>query len=410
MKKIDKDIFDRPDEESAKRLAELLTEADDREKDRIFRRSRALYQVKTAQDSDSVTGVEVVSRKNSFRHWITAAACFALIAGIGGAAFALRPQPSQELSETPEVSAEPVTEEEPATDTEPVTEAEEAPTEPEEEVYVPELHLHEEAPYAETFEEAEALMQEHSHLIPWDQRRGIDTDYYAGLLMSEDYDLNCLEAKSYIYHILLNSQLYYSTARGSLLINYDNETSSTDFQVDMDAQETFEDVTFSRGDHLQFYAYDDKTILTLAGMQYQSYFQNKEKFFNYIEDNYCHIDCAPPDYGLTGHSGSNSFMYDSGSLLVPNQYATGLLMDFDNWQVVSRGNEVGRDCVSIEGSWRDADFTMTVDIRTGILLSIYSNSSSPIDIRMTSLEVDVPFERVEFDPTGYTEIQNIIYD
>jgi len=24
--------------------------------------------------------------------------------------------------------------------------------------------------------------------------------------------------------------------------------------------------------------------------------------------------------------------------------------------------------------------------------------------------VDVPFERVEFDPTGYTEIQNIIYD
>ncbi|MBQ3855447.1 MAG: hypothetical protein II762_02015, partial [Ruminococcus sp.] len=196
----------------------------------------------------------------------------------------------------------------------------------------------------------------------------------------------------------------------SLVNNSDYETASIDFQVDMDAQETFEDVTFSRGDHLQFYAYDDKTILTLAGMQYQSYFHNKEKFFNYIEDNYCHIDCAPPDYGLTGHSGSNSFMYDSGSLLVPNQYATGLLIDFDNWQVVSRGNEVGRDCVSIEGSWRDADFTMTVDIRTGILLSIYSNSSSPIDIRMTSLEVDVPFERVEFDPTGYTEIQNIIYD
>ena len=195
-----------------------------------------------------VQGVEIYHRP-IWKNILAMASAFIIVGGaVAGGVFMMKKRslkPADTVTDT--TAAQQETENSIPAEAEEATEA--APTEVTTDIsntdpdFV-ELQLHEAPHYAETYNEAKELADEHSITIPWNERHKyiVDTKHYAELLQSDGYDINSLEAKSYIYHIMLNSYLYYDTAKGTVLYPYSNDLSNyttVDFQVDLDKQECY---------------------------------------------------------------------------------------------------------------------------------------------------------------------------
>ena len=280
-----------------------------------------------------------------------------------------------------------------------------------------ELQLHNSPCYVDTMEEAKALINEHSITIPWEERKNyrIDVNHYAKRIQSEGHDLNSLESKSFIYHMLRNSFLYFDSAMGtigwysSFEGRYFNPTA--DFQIDLQNQEGYSKCINDSDDvYLEFYAYNDK-IITKENFSevYQEEEGAKAESIILPEDNYRYIEISPPDYGFNKcpSCSINCAWNKVHDELMPEELALSYLDNFDSWKVNCISEHLGRTAVELSGVYNDgSELKMTVDIYTGIMLklSIENSNTDFVDKReVTALQVDIPIERVEFDPSGLTK-------
>ena len=276
-----------------------------------------------------------------------------------------------------------------------------------------ELQLHEAPHYAETYDEAKELADEHSITIPWNERHKyrVDTKHYAELLQSNGYDINSLEAKSYIYHMMLNSYLYYDTAKGTINFPYSNDLShytSVDFQDDFNKQEIYNKHSNYSDIISEKFISSEKVIDKIYNGNNYTVIPNDWQYeIKLTEDNYRYIDVSPPDYSFSTYI-CNAFMGFEFNVLMPDQIALPWLMRFENWQINNISERIGRTVAELSGvNDKGNDFTLAVDIYTGILIEYtVSSNGTVIDyLKTTDLQVDIPVEHIEPDLTGFTKIE-----
>lgn len=373
-----------------------------------------------AENPDAVVlvqGVEAYHRP-IWRKLLAAASALVLVGGaVTGGALIIKnrtAKPADNFNDT--TSAQQITEESTIAQAEEATEAE--VTEISEENTVTEtnfieLQLHETPHYAETYDEAKELAAEHSITIPWNERHKyrVDTKHYAELLQSDGYDINSLEAKSYIYHMMLNSYLYYDTAKGTINFPYSNDLShytSVDFQDDFNKQEIYNKHSNYSDIISEKFISSEKVIDKIYNGNNYTVIPNDWQYeIKLTEDNYRYIDVSPPDYSFSTYI-CNAFMGFEFNVLMPDQIALPWLMRFENWQINNISERIGRTVAELSGiNDKGNDFTLAVDIYTGILIEYtVSSNGTVIDyLKTTDLQVDIPVEHIEPDLTDFTKIE-----
>lgn len=401
---IDFSVLDNADTETAKKMSKICNAVDKNEKEHIYNMCKQMYNHKNEKDDVTVSGVEPYKH---FRWQRVAgiAACVVLVGSIIVVGTVLlnrkriiEPAESdttdyEQVTETTQTTPEPVTE---------------TVTEPKTEQFL-ELPIHnDESIYVETLEEAKNMQLEHSFEMSWDDRYGVNTEHYAGLLLSDGYDINSLEAKSYIYHMMLKSYLYFDSVKGTL--NSDGISNTViEFRTDLNKWESYAKVSDHDTDTVigEEYMCNDKLYnVTSASSTYRETFSNKSDKIMLIEDNYIHIDIAPPDYGLTGFGSGSPICGIENNYLCPYQYAASRMREFDNWQITGFTETNGRTAAVISGTLSGVcDYEMKVDIYTGIMLELTENAynGNSEHTYFSSIEIDVPIEPVVFDSTGYEQ-------
>ena len=365
----------------------------------------------------TVSGVEVYHRP-AWKKFLAAASALVLAAGaISAGAFLMKnfmtkPDDVFDDSDQDIIITEPNSVEtnlEEVVPTEETTEVEETTADS---IEYSGLQLHMTPYFADSRDDADSLRQEHQFKCQWEDRHKyrVDTEYYADLLLSDGYDINSLEAKSYIYHLMLNSFLYYDSAKGTVIKKQranGQGSSQLDFQVDVASQESYtslkSDITETKW---ELYVYDDKHInVFYPDNIYEENSYCKQPYVMIPEDNYRLINTSPPDYC------ASSFIYNvffgiACNELMPDQLASSWLSNFDNWHINAISEQIGRPVAEVSGVCdKGNDFTVSVDIYTGILLAFTESRNGEYieNNEMTSLELDIPIERVEFEPSGLTK-------
>lgn len=431
MKENDLDLkaLENADDETVRRIAGSYETVAKDDMKRLYDRSEKIFRDKSDIHSNEadVSGVEQY-RRPVWHKALAFASALLLIVGVGsGGAYLLknkgsRHETAESVSETTEISAaaESSSESEEVTATESLVEiftesvlTDEGPSPG----HMP-LQLHEPPLHRSTLEEAQELVFEHSTQMSWPDRYGVDNDYYSGLFSKEGYDINSLEAKSYLYHIAMNSFLYFDTAKGTFREeNTTDQTYSTEasFRVDLNAHESFASIlNENTGKVFEEYIYDNKVYHTNPESKtYSTSYCSSQDTFSYTEDNYRNIDIDPPDFGLSVTGMFNDGGYAGGNLCAEPLVISNLV-DFDKWQVNGMTEYLGRTAAEITGSLSTGnEFTMIVDINIGIVLDYteYSAGKTADHLYFTELETDVPVDKVIFvKPEGYSAETLPFYD
>lgn len=255
-----------------------------------------------------------------------------------------------------------------------------------------ELQMHE-LIAVDTMEEAQELFDSHAEKMNVRERYGIDAERYSQQIIDSE-DKNTLENKSFIYHMMLNSVDYYNTASGTMV--YDDI--EAEFQTDINAGESYLKYTFSDGSVRENYYADGYRYELFTGddgsPQYtQEVFGNAEDDM-YINDNYRRIIINSPDHGIANYrrdiTNTESIV---NTAIFPQALAMLQLSDFETWHIDDVTDAYGCKCAIISGN----EFTMYVDIKTGILM-YYSKGSNVVEIK--NIEIDKGCERKTPDLTG----------
>ncbi len=380
---------------------------------------REMKEAETFDAEVQVQGVEIY-RRPLWKNILVIASAFIIVGGaVTGRAFIMKNRSAKPADTiTTPASVEQEAKEITVAEAEEITEDEVTGTfegnNYDEPVFV-ELKLHEAPRYVNTIDEAHKLQGEHSILMQWEDRHSyrIDVKHYAELLQSGGYDINSLEAKSFIYHMMCNSFIYFDTAKGSMQMSVSNNTelhTTLDFQADLNKQESYNKQSYDSDIIMETFLIDEQQIDKIYnGNHYTVVPCDRQDIIRMTEDNYRYIDVAPPDYGLAySPSGSLSCGGLANNELYPGQLAVGWLNNFDNWQVNGISERIGRTVAELSGiSNKGKDFTVAIDIYTGIMLEYTESDNNGIisHKEMTDLQVNIPVEHIEPDLTGFTEIE-----
>lgn len=429
------DVLRNNDASQSERLEKYI-KLDEKESERIFRKSRAKYNLSVCQDAedfsqgDSVSGAEIY-RNQKWRR-ITAAASAVIISGavISGVAILLKnlkTVDSPELSDNSVISEntppEAITSPPPDTDSEEITKP----------VYK-ELAVHHEYFFEDkTEDEVFDIVNQNRYTRDFSDRTpDIDREYYISLIETASPDtLNSDINKTYIYHMMLNSIDYYDSAEGNMEHNsleYDY-SENVNFSIDMLAQYSHMECKTQHGEESNsyetyhdriksYYIYpDDKTFS-------QENYDSESFEYTTNEDDYRVVKYADETYGTLYISSdrkdfTNLNIYSD--LLFPQSIASSGLFEFENWNIDSVGEWNGRKTALISGGkdeyyfnvypYQPYKFRMEIDLETGILLSfavydINDNEKENFSIKELSLnvEIDKILPNIEqYRKDGYTE-------
>ncbi|WP_303834605.1 hypothetical protein [Ruminococcus flavefaciens] len=283
-----------------------------------------------------------------------------------------------------------------------------------------ELQLHENIIYP-SYEEAAAACAE----IENDRARGIysfnkvDVEKYSSkILGASGFDeLNSLENKSYVYHLLLNSCRYFDTAELTFTLNIDYKDTTVKKTehclADNKGKYIYVDYEMDEpgyNNHLTLYSYDERWIS--ADNISKTY--SEAPYFetgipeDYLPDNYRYIDWYDSDGVIQNYGNYSDIIF--GQLGQDCLYTnTSYIHNFDTWYIAGTETILGRQCavISIDNGFYTAE--KYVDLRTGTVLK-YSeraiSSGDADDIRsmeVSSIKIDQPLDYIYFDPTGYTD-------
>ena len=326
---------------------------------------------------------------------IVAAACLLFAAGFGGVILHESRKNQPVLTSGEQQAA--------------VTEVEEESSAPLPE-YVP-LELHE-PPLIGTHEEAEnvRIAGNQRFIENGSKPAVIDKQIYIDKYFSADSDADCNdpEAKSYLYHMMLNSIDYYRTAEGTM--NYAipvGETEDT-FQLDLVNGISYERQDspgqnpceiFLVGDTEYIVYSETKTYMTRENPM----LTNHQNDLIVSDNNRAWVDKNGESFCITRPVSLSPGI--CSSCLFPQVYAMSVLGNFEKWQVTGTEIRLGRNCAVLEGSFQEVSFRLSTDVETGILLSY--ETFDPDGTRngyfeLTSLTVDAEIDVKRFNPDGYT--------
>ncbi|SEH37759.1 hypothetical protein SAMN02910265_00161 [Ruminococcus flavefaciens] len=285
-----------------------------------------------------------------------------------------------------------------------------------------ELQLHEMKIYHSKDEAEQAFVE---YQDAWKNHtyefKKVDVEKYADQLLSaaNAEELNTLENKSYLYHICANVFHYYDTAEVKFVI--DGEQQALNYHEEYERvldnkQLYFYNKITSRSDNenekVSVYVRDGN-----EGVDYyptdktyskQTYSEDDIKMAGaYIPDNFRVAYCD--DYEKAGVQEAWEFGNTFGEFSNLDSFV--LLSDFDQWHIEGVENILGRDCAHVNLVYNDGFNENTVDrwidIRTGLVLK----SSTKSDVlsqttEVTELKLNEPVEKVDYDLTGYTFVEN----
>lgn len=243
----------------------------------------------------------------------------------------------------------------------------------------------------------------------------IQTRIYLDKYFSADSnaDYNDLEAKSYLYHMMLNSVDYYRTAEGTMLFSafdvFDVENCIvSQFQLDIPQALAYCKQTEQNSPTTELYIADGR--LTTA----------------YVDTKTCRVDVIPVQQDYIVSDNDRAWMTENGEssvilrpimlttlcdyCLFPQNQAIAVLNDFEQWQVIGMEERIGRLCAVITGNYLDGSFKMNTDVETGIMISYETFDADGTRngyAELSALTVNQDIEVKRFDPTGYTHDETV---
>ncbi len=273
--------------------------------------------------------------------------------------------------------------------------------------YVP-LELHE-PPRLGTHEQAEEVRKaaQQRFIENGSKRSIIDKRAYIDKYFSADSeaDYNDIEAKSYLYHMMLNSIDYYRTAEGTMNCAIPDGVTEVVFQVDLVNHTAYERQSLPEQPTIEMFIADNmQYIATPQDKTYRSQRKPMRMQDLIVSDNdRAWVDENGETFGI--NRPVSLFPGICSSSLFPQTYAMAMLRDFDKWQVTGTEIRLDRNCAVLEGSFQEVSCRLSIDVETGILLN---NEMSGEDgkhysnFELTSLTVDAEIDVNRFDPEGYT--------
>ena len=280
--------------------------------------------------------------------------------------------------------------------------------------YVP-LELHE-PPRTGTAEEAEAVrIAGNQRFIENGSKPAIiDKQIYIDKYFSadSDADYNDLEAKSYLYHMMLNSIDYYRTAEGAMKYAIPDGETEVEFQLDLESHTAYERQDSPGQNTSEIFLADDTEDDTeyIVYSEPKTYMTRENPMLTNLQND---VIVSDNDRAWVDENGESFGIIRPVSLspgicsnsLFPQVYAMSVLGNFEKWQVTGTEIRLDRNCAVLEGSFQQGSFRLSTDVETGILLSY--ETFDPDGTRngyfeLTALTVDAEIDVKRFDPDGYT--------
>ena len=326
---------------------------------------------------------------------IVAAACLLFAAGFGGVMLHESRKNQPVLSSGEQQAA--------------VTEMDEESSAPLPE-YVP-LELHE-PPRTGTHEEAEdvRIAGNQRFIENGSKPAVIDKQIYIDKYFSadSDTDYNDPEAKSYLYHMMLNSIDYYRTAEGTMNYAIPDGAIADTFQIDLKNGISYERQDSPGQNPCEIFLADDTEYIVYS--ETKTYMTRENPMLTNLQND---LIVSDNDRAWVDENGESFCITRPVSLspgicsscLFPQDYAMSVLGNFEKWQVTGTEIRLDRNCAVLAGSFQEVSFQLSTDVETGILLSY--ETFDPDGTRngyfeLTSLTVDAEIDVKRFDPDGYT--------
>ena len=282
-----------------------------------------------------------------------------------------------------------------------------------------ELQLHEEKIFANV-EEAQAFNEKINEEMGSGVFRfkKVNTEKYAQQIWNaEGYEeLNTLENKSYIYHILLNSYRYFDTADVvyTTEIKHSEGTAESSVHCMADTrnkryylESEFSDVD-DYYDHVKLYSYDGIWINAdeTKKMYFEDAYDEPDYDLNYVPDNYIYTRYYGYDGNVYDYYSYSNIIFAGKCCDCLFNTAGSDIFDFEDWYIDGTADILGRQCVSVTIEQDDYQSHKYIDLRSGIIMqstdiSYYNNYTETMTVK--SIKIDMPFEYPYFDPAGYTK-------
>lgn len=337
---------------------------------------------------------------------LAVAACAVFAVGVGaflihGNSGGVQMQSAAEMTDEPGDAGYPETE--PVCETA-VSSAEPAPAAP---VYA-ELELHEQEQRIYSWGDADGLVESGAARYAQNGPARIDTQKYINRYFSPDAeaDFNDPEAKSYIYHMMLNSVDYYSSAEGDQINDFEGTpTVTVHFQTDAAADASY-CVEYCDGmTHESYHCADMNRSVDRQDNSYTETVCGRNR--DYVISDNDRVVLLDDGENLSFHRPDPTWL--GSSCLYPQAIAMSRLNDFDLWQITETAEMLGRTCAVIDGTYSGRTIRLHVDVRTGILLKyeeLYADGSLRDREELTALTLDEPVAVRQFDPSGLTRTEN----
>lgn len=263
-----------------------------------------------------------------------------------------------------------------------------------------ELELHDNTRPVYSMDEANSLIQKGTDdYYTNNGGKVIDVSAYAEKLSSGN-ETNSLENKSFIYHMMLNSVDYFTTAKGSLVYAIDlNMPINAEFSTNIPEIYAHESEKLSDGNIMDTYVFDGMNYTVTNNSTYDVSYWSEPVEFN-ISDNERLITLDEGGSLAINRNDLTHLPMSSSCCLFPQGYAMSRMSDFDTWNITGCEEFLQKKCAVIEGSFNNGTFVMYVDINHGSMLKYeeYSWDGTMTGyIETTSLEYESDVEKVTFD-------------
>ncbi len=223
----------------------------------------------------------------------------------------------------------------------------------------------------------------------------------------EDDGFNSLEAKSYIYHMMLNSIDYIQSAQGTLTYaQVIDDPFTVSFQTDILNHCSYESQMVNGCKASELFVSDGvEYIVDLKTNKYSQALRNTQEDFT-ISDNDRVMTLDDGQLLAINRPDKSNLGIASNACLYPQSYAMSRLFQFDMWDISEITQVLNRSCAVVSGKYRDTSFKMYVDINTGILLKYEEfddNNERTGFFETTSLELNLNINVKQFDKKNYAE-------
>lgn len=227
----------------------------------------------------------------------------------------------------------------------------------------------------------------------------VDVSAYAEkIVTATDGEINSLENKSFIYHMMLNSVDYFDTAEGSLVCTTGYTPVNAEFSTNIPESYAYESQK-SEQNTIDTYVYDGMSYTVTDNSTCDISYWGEPVEFN-ISDNERLITLDDGGSLAVNRNDLTHLPMSSSCCLFPQGYAMSRMSDFDTWGITGHTEFLQKDCAVIEGTFDGGSFTMYVDVNHGSMLKYEEYSCDGVMtgyIEATSLEYNSDVEKVIFD-------------